>query len=577
MNFFSGGEGAGAGRVRRALIPSVLFLFCAASLCPAAGALASCEQGAPGVQAFQLMLPLLLIAAAAALLCGSGTAFVMAGAEAEGNRDRKREAVMTGAVLVLVTEGILCAAAAAFPAGGLYPGRISPEAGAAVRMWMKGLVPCLPALGLFLFFAILLFAEGGEKQAAAVCAATCALQTVFSLGVFRIRGGAGFGYSMAAACLAGAGASCILSGRREKRSGRPRLSLMTARQILSGGLPEAEACACTALSVLILNTWLVMTGRAAYLPAAFYACLAYGSFLLLGRGLALGFDPMLRVYRAESNEKGILLLMRDGFLMILVVCNVWMALLFLGAGFLSGVWISSPEEIRTAGITAARLLAPFSVFYCISVFLEGYYRAVGEGGTARFFRLTSLAVWPLAWGFAGIRLAGLSGLWTGIGAAGFFSLITGYAAVRFRGRKEQKGGSGFLLLDRDFCESQFYEICPADAEGRAALLSRVDSYLTEKKVPEYEQLRILQLLKELTAGICQRAGDDAFYMDCTISASESGTFQVILRDDGPLTDKADPRHAIRSFRMYGLSRSIRTGADAKLAPASAENRTVFRV
>ena len=96
-------------------------------------------------------------------------------------------------------------------------------------------------------------------------------------------------------------------------------------------------------------------------------------------------------------------------------------------------------------------------------------------------------------------------------------------------------------------------------------------------MPEYEQLRILQLLKELTAGICQRAGDDAFYMDCTISASESGTFQVILRDDGPLTDKADPRHAIRSFRMYGLSRSIRTGADAKLAPASAENRTVFRV
>ena len=76
MNFFSGGEGAGAGRVRRALIPSVLFLFCAASLCPAAGALASCEQGAPGVQAFQLMLPLLLIAAAAAVLCGSGTAFV---------------------------------------------------------------------------------------------------------------------------------------------------------------------------------------------------------------------------------------------------------------------------------------------------------------------------------------------------------------------------------------------------------------------------------------------------------------------------------------------------------------------
>ena len=577
MMFFSNGGGAGENRVRRALVPSVLFLFCTALSLPVTGAVAAVLQGREGICGLELALPFLGFGAAAALLVACGAAAAMAGAEAEGDSRMKQRIRNTGFLTVLVAELLICAAGAAFSFRGSLPAELSLGVLRAVAMWLRGMTGAPAAMGLFLYYEILLFAEGNGKTASLISAAACFVHVILMTGVFRVYGGAGFGFSLTGGWLAGAAAAFLFLRRRTGRRGRCGVSAEAALRILKYGIPSAEGPLYLTLTVILLNLYLSLTGREEYLPAAFYALLAYGSMLLLGRGMALGFDPMIRVYRSEGNDKGILLLMQDGFPAVLVLFNLWMVILFLAASIVAGIWIPGTEETVRAGVTAVRLLAPFSVFYCTAVFFAGYYRASGEEGTARFLRVTALLILPVICAGAGVRLGGVNGIWTGAGAAAFLALPVTAAAVRFRTGRSGGNRSGWLLLDRTNCSRQFYEICRALPEDTDVMTARAEVFLRKEKVPDYEQYRILQLLRDLLAGICGRAAEEGvpFRIDCTITGGRS--FQVIVRDDGPLTDKADPRHTICSFRMYGLSRSVRTGADASLAPASGENRTVFRM
>lgn len=338
-------------------------------------------------------------------------------------------------------------------------------------------------------------------------------------------------------------------------------------RVLKCGITDAGAYLFMGMTFFIASKFVIHEFGEVYLPVLL-VILNILELTIVFDGIGQAITPIVNVYRGEENHVGIKRVMKTAFKYAVAEGMIMTILMFLFGGYIAQLFGLDDKELIDIAKHALRLVSPF--FFCTSMlFLQTTYYMIIEKvflATAitgvKDFLIPSVSMCSMG------MIFGIDGVWTGLGVAPFFSVIIVSAFLLICYGKKK-----FPLLQDETKEVYVFD-AELSAESIVSLRDQVEKTLMGREVSPKSIHRIMLYIEEFCMLTYENNKDHKVACECSILIGDE--VQLIIRNDGKISDLTDPDNPLHSFREYVVSMMMVNMSGRRFLKTMGYNRAIFK-
>lgn len=339
-------------------------------------------------------------------------------------------------------------------------------------------------------------------------------------------------------------------------------------RVLKCGITDASAYLFMGMTSFIASKFVIYHFSEYYLPVLLVV-INILELTIIFDGIGQAITPVVNVYRGEENHVGIRRAMKTALKYAAAEGVIMTVLLFLVGGNIAELFGLADRQLVSIAKVALRLVSPF--FFCTGVlFLQTTYYMIIE----KVFLATAITGIK-DWLIPSISLCvlgllfGIDGVWIGFGVSPFISVVVVALFIYFRYGREKFP----LLLDRDTREVYIFDT-ELISENVIKLRDQVEELLLRKGITQKSIHRIMLCVEEIGLLIHEKNPGKKVFCECSVIIGDD--VQVIIRDDGVLSDVTDPDNKVESLRSYVVAHMMMHMPYKRSLITTGYNRNMFR-
>ena len=254
-------------------------------------------------------------------------------------------------------------------------------------------------------------------------------------------------------------------------------------------------------------------------------------------GIVDCLQPMVCQYHAERALKSVKKTMELGIKSTIAVTLVLIAISFIFAEILPGLFGVKPEEkLYSEAVFAIRIFMPFTVFLGVTLMISNYYIYIERLNLGAVIKTLLLLILPSVGILTG--LLGLQFLWVGVGMSFIVSLILNWLITRNK--------FGLLLIDKKELVRQFMFDTQNSSENLPTLITELKNFSANIGLNDERKTLLLSYVEKIFGFYAEHK--NIFQMEVSVIPAANST-TLIVRENG---NTENPLNSLGRF-FYDVS------------------------
>ena len=465
-------------------------------------------------------------------------------ANAMGSGDQEKASGIFSAGMIVTLSAAVLLTVFCFTCTGslcrLFGAGNDPELYDHLYRYLKGWFTGIPGYLVFFVLSPIVTLDGNKKNVTTATAVQSLINifgdilSVFVLdtGTYGVGLATGLSYNLSACIL-------ILNFLRKRSVFKPFHTLpdfSILPQTVKIGLPRITQQCCKILAPLLINRTIIAIGSSVAMSAFSVKNSIFGFCVIIGNSIAESIGLLAQVLYSERDAAPLKKIIKTGLGLLLALDAVLSALLFLFAGFISGLYFQSGTEEWLLAVRAVRCLSLALILNgCNSIinhYLQGARKMTQVHLMTLFHRMISLTVFTIILG----HLFGTDGLFAAIPVSEAAVLI-GYLIITLLKNRSKNFWDSVLLIPDEFGyndeNSRSFSI--TTVEEAVQVSEGIEAFCDEHHVNKRKSYFSARCMEELTTNIIEHGfTKDNRKHHCDIRVMIDPDEVVLrLRDDCP--------------------------------------------
>lgn len=513
--------------------------------------------GGDSMSAFQLALPVYLIAVLIGVMFATGLQKRCSYCIGSGDKNEACSSFTITMIALAAISAVFMALICLFKNGIVStlgaPENLASEVGG----YLLGIVPAIPALILMMVLSNMIYLTGSKKYVIMGAAAQTVIDIIGDLLnalVFK-KGLFGMGLATSASYIAAA-VIVIVGYRLGKSPIGFKLSSVKKKSfgaVVKAGLPLAVEQLYNSAQIFILNRILLAYGDS--LSVNVYSILNTINNLMIPFNMGIGMTAfmMAGVFYGERDRESLSRLMKTAYRSCVAIETLVVAVVVVASPLITMMFVSPGQaDVYNATVAALRIYAVYIPFYGLLYLFQQYFyateRFLVKYVVSIFTNLISICA--VAWLLA--KRFGANGVWWSFTVSRIAVILAVLAAVFIVLGKRIKEKDAFLFLPNGFDvgEDRRFNYTVTEPKAISELCAKAEAFCGKHHMNEKRKKHLSLILEESCGNILRWGEGRDKAIDVKIIYDNGWTIRI--RDN---CKQFDPKHW---FELYGKD----SGTDA---------------
>lgn len=557
------------------LLPALLFSMVEYILQLSDNVIAGNLFGDRALAGITLCQPYIAFITFVSMLIIPGTAFFASLAIGKENRFRANMIYGQGLIMSVFAGVLITVLSLIFRSDILMMFRTTPEVYNYVSDYFTGLL----FQPLLIFYPVIFAAvigEGGKKWCTISAIVLAVSNIVLSLilgkciGMMGLSLGTVFSLAIASAIL--------LMQFTEKNNPLKfifRINLKDTLNVVKAGFTEALIFNFSIVLLYSFFNWFLLMHFNSNTIIVFTIVVNIQSFFLAAYGgFSQTLQPMVSIYRGETNFAGILKTTRVATVISGIIMVLFIALIYIFSSKIPLMFGVVNPALCAASVRAIRIYAWSGLFLVWGLLLANYLMNAGYILFSSLISVMMLFVFtlPLTFIFCSRLNYGSAGAWFAIS----ISVLMGFIASMFPLVKMAKKRNFVFpwMLSKKVLNNEASFDVEGTKKNVKMLMDMVENELIKRGIEEKKILKILLMLEETyMLNIDKTKKDKKYYVECTLMFKRK--LLMYIRSNGIYSNATDVNAMPDSLRQYLSTMIVSSQKGSRFSMSVGDNRTIY--